>query len=196
MFKIIKLDGKNKSPGYDGLTVEFYRKFWTKIGHLVVDALNDAYHSGSFTFCQNRGVISLIHKGKGLSRENLDNWRPIVLLNIDYKIATKALAARVQNIMKSIINSDQNGFVKGRSIHENIRLIEDILRYVDSHNLPGIMICIDFRKAFDSIERDYIFYALKKLNFGDMFLNWMSVIFSNTTNCIINNGHISIFFKC
>jgi len=185
----------NKSPGYSGLTVEFYRKFWPKIGQIVVNSLNDAYHSGSFTVCQNRGILSLIHKGKGLDRDNLDNWRPIALLNIDYKITTKVLSLRVQKIMKSIINSDQNGFVKGRSIHENIRLIEDVLRYVDSHNLPGIMICIDFKKAFDSIERDYIFYALKKLNFGNMFLRWMSVIFNNATNCVINNGHVSKFFN-
>ena len=56
------------------------------------------------------------------------------------------------------------------------------------------MMCIDFKTAFDSIERDYIFYALKKLNFGPMFMKWMSVIFSNTTNCIINNWYISSAF--
>jgi len=185
---------KNKSPGYDGLTVEFYQHFWSKIGPIVVNALNDAYLSGSLTTCQNRGIISLIHKGKGLPRDSLDNWRPIALLNIDYKIATKALAARIKNILQFVVNSDQNGFVKGRSIHENIRLIEDVLRYVDKNNLPGVMMCIDFKKAFDSIERNFIFYALKKLNFGAMFRKWISVIFRNTTNCIINNGHISSSF--
>jgi hypothetical protein len=61
--------------------------------------------------------------------------------------------------------------------------------------MPGIMMCIDFKKAFDSIERKYIFYALKKLNFGPMFVKWMSTIFSNTTNCILNNGHVSSAFN-
>ena len=181
----------NKSPGYDGLTAEFYRHFWSKIGQLVVDALNNGFSSGSFTSSQNRGIISLIHKGKSLPRDRLNNYRPIALLNIDYKIATKALAARVQNILPTLVNTDQNGFVKGRNIQDNIRLIEDVLRYVDDHNIPGIMLCIDFKKAFDSIERDYILYALKKLNFGPMFCKWISVILNNSTNCMINNGNIS-----
>ena len=190
----LKLMAKNKSPGYDGLTVEFYQHFWSKIGDNVVDAINDAYQSGSLTTSQNRGIISLIHKGKGLARDSLDNWRPIALLNTDYKIATKALAKRVQSILRFIVDTDQNGFVKGRSIHENIRLIEDVLRYTDDSDLPGIMMCIDFKKAFDSIEREYILYALKKLNFGPMFIKWVSVIFSNTTSCILNNGHVSSAF--
>jgi hypothetical protein len=194
-FDALSAMDNNKSPGYDGLTAEFYRHLWPKIGHIVVDALNDAFQTGSFTTCQNRGIISLIHKGKDLPRDSLNNYRPIALLNIDYKIATKALAARVQNILHTLIDSDQNGFIKGRNIQSNIRLIEDVLRFVDNENIPGIMICIDFKKAFDSIERDFIFYALKKLNFGPMFQKWVSVIFSNSTNCILNNGHISSPFS-
>ena len=119
----------NKSPGYDGVTAEFYRKCWPKVGQLVVDALNDAFNSGSLTTSQNRGIVSLVHKGKSLPRDSLDNNRPIAFLNIDYKIANKALAARVQNILHKLIDSDQNGFVKGRNTQDNIRLIEDVLRY-------------------------------------------------------------------
>ena len=101
----------------------------------------------------------------------------------------------MQQVLSAIVNNDQNGFIKGRSIHNNIRLIEDVLRYVDDNDIPGIMLCVDFRKAFDSIERDFILYALKTFNFGKSFIQWVSTIFQNTTNCIINNCHISRFFK-
>jgi hypothetical protein len=94
-----------------------------------------------------------------------------------------------------LINNDQNGFVKGRSIHNNIRLIEDVLRYVNDNNIPGIMLCVDYKKAFDTIERDFVLFSLKKFNFDDSFIKWVSVIFKNTSNCIINNGHISQFFQ-
>ena len=78
---------------------------------------------------QRKCIITLLHKGKSLERDNLSNWRPITLLNVDYKIATRALAKRLQVIMTSIINSDQTGYVKGRYIGENVRLIQDVLRY-------------------------------------------------------------------
>lgn len=193
-FNALRAMDHNKSPGYDGITAEFYRTFWDKVGPLVVDAFNESYNTGSLTKMQNRGIISLLHKGKGLPRDRLDNWRPITLLNIDYKIVSKSLAARLKQVLPSIVNNDQNGFIKGRSIHNNIRLIEDVLRYVDDCNIPGIMLCVDYRKAFDSIERDFILYALKKFNFGSSFIQWVSVILNNTTNCISNNGHISTFF--
>ena len=122
--------------------------------------------------------------------------RPITLLNIDYKIVTKALAGRLQKVLTCLINNDQNGFIKGRNIHNNIRLIEDVLRYVDKNDIPGIMLCVDYKKAFDTIEREFILYALKTFNFGDSFIKWISAIFKNTTNCISNNGHISEFFQC
>jgi hypothetical protein len=186
---------RNKSPGYDGITAEFYCKYWPKVGQLVIDAFNESYNAGGLTCVQNRGIISLLHKGKGLTRDSLDNWRPITLLNTDYKIVVKVLATRLQKILKSLINNDQNGFVKGRSIHNNIRLIEDVLRYVNDSNIPGIMLCVDYKKAFDTIEHDFILFALKKFNFDDSFIKWVSVIFKNTSNCIINNGHISKFFQ-
>ena len=88
---------RNKSPGYDGITAEIYRKYWHKVGQLVINAFNDSYNAGRLTPVQNRGIISLLHKGKGLPRDKLDNWRPITLLNIDYKIVTKALAGRLQS---------------------------------------------------------------------------------------------------
>ena len=119
---------RNKSPGYDGITAEFYRKYWHKVGQLVINAFNDSYNAGRLTPVQNRGIISLLHKGKALPRDKLDNWRPITLLNIDYKIVTKALAGRLQKVLTCLINNDQNGFIKGRNIHNNIRLIEDVFK--------------------------------------------------------------------
>ena len=68
------------------------------------------------------GVITLIHKGKGLDRNDLGNYRPITLTNTDYKILTKALAVRLQNVIKTIISEDQIGFVKGRNIASHLRL--------------------------------------------------------------------------
>ena len=84
-------------------------------------------------------------------RHFLKNWRPISLLNTVYKIGSAAIANRFKSVLDKLINFDQTGFISGRYIGENIRLIYDILQYTDEHEIPGLLLLIDFKKAFDSI---------------------------------------------
>ncbi len=78
------------------------------------------------------------------------NWRPISLLNTDYKIISKLLAKRLQKVLPSIFNHDQTGYLKGRYIGQNILLIEDLNVFTEKINTPGILLSIDYEKAFDS----------------------------------------------
>jgi len=90
----------NKSPGSDGLTVEFYKLFWKDVKTYFTDSLNYSFQTGNFTTLQRQGIISLIPKpNKDL--EELSNWRPITLLNIDYTIATKAISNRIKKSTSS-----------------------------------------------------------------------------------------------
>jgi hypothetical protein len=192
--KALKNMSNNKSPGCDGITAEFCKHHWKLIGQLIIDSFNEAYEMGELSSAHKRGVITLLHKGKLLPRNSLDNWRPITLLNIDYKIAAKALATRISEVLPSIINSDQNGFIANRGANQNIRLIEDILRYSEKYNIKGAMICIDFKKAIDTIKRDFIMYSLNKFNFGKGIMKWMSTMLHNTVSCVLHNGHMSAYF--
>jgi len=110
---------------------------------------------GELLICQRRGIISLLPK-KNKPTNNLNNPRPISLLNTDYKIATKVLARRLERVLPFIINPDQTGYIKGRYIDENIRLISDLIDYNKQKNIPGIAIFLDFRKAFYSVDWNYI----------------------------------------
>ena len=122
------------------------------------------------------------------------NWRPITLINVDYKIATKALAKILKTVLSSIIDPDQTGYIKGRYTGENARLKEDILRYTESNNIPGLLLFLDFSKAFDSIDRNFLFTSLEDLNFGPDFIRWVKTIYKSTSSCIIQNGNVSDFF--
>ena len=122
-YESLKEMHNNKSPGYDGLTVEFYKCFWPEFKSLVINSLNEGFDCGTMSISQRKGIITLLHKGKHLTRDNLSNWRPITLTNVDYKIATKTLSKRLQTVLHSIIDSDQTGYVKGRYIGENVRII-------------------------------------------------------------------------
>ena len=86
---------------------------------------------------------------------------------MDYKIASKAIALRIKNVLPALIHSDQSGFMKDRCIGQNIRLINDILEQTEFQNVSGILLQLDVRKAFDTVEGPVFQRTLSKLNFGD-----------------------------
>ena len=149
--KILETFQNVKAPGEDGFTVEFYTYFFAELlGNDLIASFNEAHEKGELSISQRRGLITLIPKEDG-SLLDLSNRRPITLLNVDLKIASKAIAKRIEPTLPNLIHSDQTGFLKGRYMGENIRLISDIMDYTSLQNLPGILTSLDFRKAFDSI---------------------------------------------
>lgn len=118
---LLKLN-KGKTPGSDGLSVDYYVRFWDFLKHPLLDSLEHALEAGELSTEQKRGIITLIPK-KGLDRRKVQNWRPITLLNTDNKILTKAMSLRLQPVLKEIIHADQTGFLPGRHISENLRTI-------------------------------------------------------------------------
>lgn len=189
----LKTFKKGKSPGNDGITAEFYQKFWSLFGQHMVDCFNASHRVGELTTTQKQAVITLLDKGK--DRTLLKNWRPISLLNTDYKIISKAIANRFTKFLPKLIHSNQVGYVKGRNIAENIRTIADILDYLKDNNLPGAIVNIDFEKAFDSVQWTFMTAVLRKLNFGPSFIGWIETFYANITSCIINKGHTSRYFN-
>ena len=149
-----------KSPGTDGLQAEFYKHFWEELHTDMLQCFDYAYDSGKLSISQRRGIITLIPK-PNKDTTVLDNLRPISLLNTDYKILTKVIAKRLEKVLPRISNPDQTGYIKNRYIGENVRLISDIMNYTEENNIPGIAPFIDFRKAFDTIERTLLTTALK-----------------------------------
>ena len=117
-----------KTPGSDGLPVEFYNVFWSEISDCPLNTINYSYIEGKFSISQRRGVIKLIPK-KDAEPYFVKNWRPITLLNSDYEIAAKAIANRLQNVLPKLINSNQTSFLKGRFIWESIRLIDGLIKH-------------------------------------------------------------------
>ena len=193
-YQALKHMDNGKSPGSDGFTCEFYKFFWDYVKQNVIANINYGFEKRQLSICQRRGIITLVPK-KDKPTNLLGNLRPISLLNTDYKIATKAIAKRLEAVLPLLINADQTGYIKGRYIGENVRLISDIISYTAAKNLPGLAVFLDFEKAFDSIEWNFLFKVLDKLNFGPDFKNWIQTFYSNTTSCVTNNGYASDFFK-
>ena len=184
----------DKSPGRDGFTSNFYKVFWNKIGHFVVRALNHAFISRSFSPNVKLGTITCIPKDNK-PKKFLKNWRPITLLNVLYKLASGSIANRMKHVLDHIISSDQTGFLRDRFIGENTRLIYDIMQYCEEHRIPGLLMLIDFEKAFDSLSFNFIEKTLEYFNFGVMFKEWIKLFLHNTEVCVQINGFLSDYFK-
>ena len=184
---------KNKTPGNDGLTAEFYLGFWSIFEKHLVACFNYAHEHGELSNSQKQAVITLLEK-KGKDKRLIKNWRPISLINVDTKIASKALAKRLESILPNLIHHNQNAYVKGRSIFDAVRTIDDVIEYTKQANIAGILITIDFEKAFDSLNHQFLFKVLQAFNFGPFFVQWISTFYSKVSSCVMNNGFASNYF--
>ena len=183
----------NKSPGNDGIPVEFYKKFWSVISEPFTKCVNECFETGEMSRSQKQAVITLIEK-KGKDRLLLENWRPISLVNVDAKIMSKVIATRIKNVLPNIIHHNQTGYVKDRYIGETVRSVFDIMDLTLKENVPGLLIFIDFQKPFDSLEWNFLVSCLEAFNFGPDFIRWVKTFYKNIQSCVINNGLMSNYF--
>ena len=130
------------------------RLFWIDLKNILLSCYSFAFRTGQLSTSQRRGIISLIPKKDSIPFF-LKNWRSISLLSTDYKIVTKCNASRLKQVLPSIAHPDQTGYLKGRYIGQNIRLLSDNTDYADENNFPGILFFADFEKAFDTIEHNF-----------------------------------------
>ena len=185
---------RNKAAGISGFTAEFFTFFWNDLGSMMVDYFNHAKEEGELFISHRRGILTLIPK-KG-NQMYLKNKRPICLLDVVYKIIAKVIASRLGNVVDKLVHKNQTGFIKGRYIGENIRLISDVIEYCQIDNVEGVLLAIDYRNAFDSVEHDFIVHALKMFNFGPDLIAWVRLLYSNALLTVKNNGLTSDWFAC
>jgi hypothetical protein len=161
----LKLMKNVKSPGSDGFTVDFYKFFWKDIGAFVFRSLYFSYETGHFSELQTQGVITCIPT-ESKDRRYMSNGCPISLLNTDLKIASASIANRFKQVLSCIISDAQNGSMKDRFMGENTCLLYDLMHYLEENDMDGLLLLVDFEKAFDSIEWKFLRKALDSFNFG------------------------------
>ncbi|KAK6167008.1 hypothetical protein SNE40_021121 [Patella caerulea] len=185
---------KNKSPGLDSLPPELYLKFWDTLGPLYQHVINYIYANGIMSRSMRKGMLTLIFKEKG-DRRNLKNYRPISLLNTDYKILSKCLSTRLRKVIHTIISPEQTCSIPGRNILHTVASIRDLIDYTDDEDIEGFILKLDAEKAFDRVSHIYLFHVLKCFGFGDSFIKWIKILYSDISSTVKCNGHLSPFFK-
>ena len=177
-----------KSPGLDGIPIEFYQEYWEQIKNLYMGFINKARNE-TFSKGKNTSVIKIIYKKTG-EIYLLTNYRPISLINVDIKILTKALANRLKYILPSIIHVSQTA-VFGRKIDQTIHTIRDLIDIANKEDEQAAFIFLDQEKAFDRVNHDFLYKTMRAFGIGEGFIQWVSKIYSNASAVLNINGFLS-----
>ena len=190
LFAALSEMNQNKSPGLDGLTVEFYLQYWPILKDDFTEVVSSCNNFDTLPKSMNIALVRLIFKNRG-ERSDLKNWRPISLLNVDYKIIAKTLSKRLQKIMPYIVNDDQTCGVKGRNINDNLLILRDVIDYVNYSNKHAAILGLDQEKAFDRIEWKYMYSIMEKMGIPDIFIHWIKILYQKPMSAIIVNNFIT-----
>jgi hypothetical protein len=155
----------NSALGPDGLPAEFFEDFWDIIKKEIWNLCDD-FSKGILDIERlNYGLITLIPKVDNAME--ITKFRPICLLNVCYKIITKTLNNRLSNCIHKIISENQFGFVKGKYILDFVVALHEIVHEVKRKKQNGIILKIDFEKAYDKVNWHSLYNMLQQKGFGD-----------------------------
>ena len=154
------------------------------VGKSYVKLINRCLLEGTLPLSLRQCYITLICKDK-TKADLLTNWRPISLLNCDYKILSK-----VRNVIGEIVHPDQTCSIPGRSIQDNVHLFRNLIEYVDDKYMSAAIISLDQTKAFDRVSHEYLFKVLHSFGFGNNCISLVKLLYTNMFSSVLVNGFV------
>ena len=194
-FTLLELDKclrsfkKGKSPGHDGLPLEFYLTFWDILAHDLLTVFRDFERLDRLPDSFRIGIVSLLHKKD--DKTDIKNYRPITLLDFDCKLFSKLLTNRISLVLGEVIHPDQACAIQGRKITDSLLLIRDTICLARDRNIPLVVLNLDFEKAFDRVSHQYLFKVLQKMGFPGRFIAWVELLYREITSRILVNGQLT-----
>ncbi|GJX45301.1 RNA-directed DNA polymerase, eukaryota [Tanacetum coccineum] len=178
--------GKDKSPGPDGFTFDFFHKFWSTIGPDFCLAVEWFFKHHSFSKGCNSSFVALIPKKN--DPRFVSDYRPISLIGSLYKVVTKVLATRLSLVISDLISDVQSAFLPNRQILDGPFIINELLSWCKHNKQQAMMFKVDFAKAYDSVRWDYLDDVLTCFGFGSKWRSWISGSLNSGMASILVNG--------
>lgn len=177
---------RNKAAGPDKISIEFYQTCWEMVKDDIVQLFSE-FHEGKVNISRiNYGIITLLPKVSDAKK--IQQFRPICLLNCLYKLITKTLTLRIEKIADKLIHSNQSAFMKGRNIMHGIMVLHEILHETKRKKQVGIILKLDFEKAYDKVKWKFLFECLATRGFYTQWCQWIEqVVSGGTVSVKLNN---------
>ncbi|THG95430.1 hypothetical protein EW026_g6221 [Hermanssonia centrifuga] len=205
----LDLSATGKATGPDGLPYELWKALHRKwvsdtlcelpafdFTATATSVFRDIEEHGTIPSTEfAAGWICPIYKGNNADKQQIASYRPITLLNSDYKLYTKALTMKLMEAAPSIVHRDQAGFMPGRSIFDQTRLAKIMTEYAEVTEENGAIVALDQEKAYDKIAHDYLWEVLEKYNLPQNFINSVRNLYENAQSIVMINGVASSTFQ-
>ncbi|XP_078150904.1 uncharacterized protein LOC144546233 [Carex rostrata] len=182
------------TPGPDGFSFQFYQHFWLVV-HTDLALLCTHFHDNILQLDKlNKSIICLIPKEANAS--TINKFRPISLVNCSFKLISKILTHRLGHVMHRIIDDSQAAFLPGRNILDNIVISQELIHYSKHHNQQGIVVKVDFEKAYDKIHWTYLLEILVSRGFHPTWISWIQSWLVSSQSCLTVNDELTPYFYC
>jgi hypothetical protein len=177
----------DKAPGPDGFTALFYKKAWDIIKQDVMLAVNAFWALDYRSFHHLNDAYMILLKKKS-NPAVIKDYRPISLIHSFGKLITKCLARRLATVLDRLVLNNQTAFIKGRSIHDNVRSVQLTCKALHQRQSSCLLLKIDIAKAFDTLAWTFLLDVLRHLGFGQRWRDWVSIVLSSASTKIMLNG--------
>jgi len=183
----------SKAPGYDGFNLKCIKKLWPIIGEDFCSYIAQFFETGYFHPSFNTTWVTLIQKRKGVLE--VPEFRPISLVGSLYKIIAKILSSRFKKVLAQLVGDVQSAFVEGRQILDGALIANEVVQWLKKKKKSGVLLKLDFQKAYDTIDWDFLLLVLKEMGFGRKWRGWIQQCVSSASISILINGAPSKPFR-
>jgi hypothetical protein len=181
------------APGPDGLSFLFYHKFWEVVSKDVVAMFNDMFAHKLDLFRLNFSMLTLIPKIEDV--DEMKSFRPISLLNYSFKIFSKVLTVRLERVSQRLVAKEQSAFIRGMYILESVVIAHEIVHSIHKSKDPGVILKLDYEKAYDRVNIDFLLDILETRGFGSRWIGWIRSVVVGGSMSVLVNGEESNTFK-
>ncbi|GLI61898.1 hypothetical protein VaNZ11_004415 [Volvox africanus] len=189
----LKKSQPGKAPGWDGIPTDLYRKFWPEIGHTMAALFTAIGKTGQVPTGFLDGIIKVLYK-KGDPKQP-GNYCPITLLCSDYRLLAKVLANRLGPALGRFISPEQSAFLPKRLIGASVLFLRHLPHLLRKLNRQGLLAFLDFAKAYDTVDRNFLMGAMEAMGAGPQLCSWTRILLSNTRARAMMNGFKSRLVK-
>jgi len=183
----------NTAPGPDDFSTNFFKNFWGHIRYDILEMLHQL-HRGQLDIARlNYGILVLLPKIKGANQ--IKQFRPICLLNVIYKIITKVLTIRLNSVINKVVSVAQTAFIPGRYILDGVLIIHEILHELRVRKRKGIVLKLNFEKAYDKVNWSFLHDVLRRKKFDTKWIEWVLKATKGGRVVVNLNGELGQYFR-